>query len=86
MQICIEQMKEGRGFHGSEESRESAWDSASSPNFLLEHNVLLPFHSCGFPSTFKHLVLVIISQAIFPEQSVLRTLNTTLSQSSPRAF
>lgn len=49
--------------------RESAWGLASSSNLPSEPNLQLPCPSHGFPSAFRHLILAIISQSVFPEFS-----------------
>lgn len=67
VQIGTAQTKEGRGLPGSEENRDSAWDLASSGNLPSEPTLQLLFPSRGFPSAFRHLILVMISQPVFPE-------------------
>lgn len=57
-------MKEWRGFQGCEEKWGNAWGLALSSKFFSEPNGQLLLPSRGYPSACKHLIRVIISQAI----------------------
>lgn len=65
-EMCVAQKKEERGLPGSQESRGSAWDLASSSNLPSEATGSFPFPHVAF---LQRLIRVVISQAIFPELS-----------------